>query len=176
MPGPVHKSDLLSMIQRAESNLARLKAEKQSIELQIQAQESALAEVAEMARTRLEQSSAPHVEATRKGPSKKPASPRRAVPQPHTAPPADNMPQQSGKRRRHSEVSAALRRLIFNQTDEYTGPQIMEQMRKVNPTLAVKIPPGYISTILWRMAQAEQIALVRQGGPGLPHIYCNHKK
>ncbi|MBA4137009.1 MAG: hypothetical protein C0518_06815 [Opitutus sp.] len=81
----------------------------------------------------------------------------------------------AGRRRRSSDVSVALRRLIQVQTDEFTGPQIVGQLEKTDAALAERIPDGYMSTLLWRMAQARQISLVRRGAPGEPHVYCTAK-
>jgi hypothetical protein len=107
---------------------------------------------------------------------KKAAPPLPARPQTHAAGPKPARDSQGGRRRRSSEVSGALRRLIQAQTDEYTGPQIVEQLRKSDPAMAEKVPAGYMSTLLWRMAQARQISLVRRGAPGEPHVYCSAKK
>ena len=66
-----------------------------------------------------------------------------------------------------SEVSC---RVIFAQTDEFTTIRIGAHLQKHFPDIAARLPPSYITTLLWRLANRGKVAVVRKAH-GKPNVY-----
>ena len=68
------------------------------------------------------------------------------------------------------KMAAVVCKVIFMNTDEFTTNTIAEYLQKHFPDIAARLPPSYISTLLWRLANNGKVAVVRKEH-GKPNVY-----
>lgn len=94
--------------------------------------------------------------------------------EPKNAPRAEEAPNHSSAGNQTTKplnMSEVVRKAIFSQPDEFTTIKIVEYLKKHSPDIVDRLPPSYISTLLWRLANTGKVAVLRKGEHGNSNVY-----
>lgn len=84
---------------------------------------------------------------------------------------APSPPSATNQAAKQLNMSEVVRKAIFSQPDEFTTIKIVEYLKKHSPDIVDRLPPSYISTLLWRLANTGKVAVLRKGEHGKSNVY-----
>lgn len=73
-------------------------------------------------------------------------------------------------------MSEVVRKAIFAQVDEFTTTKIVDFLKTQSPDIVDRLPPSYISTLLWRLANTGKVSVLRKGEHGKLNVYALNSK